>query len=157
MHSLKSRNVKWKIFKIYISKSYDRFSWLYIHMLLTHLGFEVPFIKWVMFFITSVSFSILINGSASFLFHPERGLRQGCPLYPLIFLLIVESLSRGKISWWVRGYCDISKFKHHPPPFCWWCLDILQWSNGWCTKVVWYLGNVWKGHMLKINEINSTL
>jgi hypothetical protein len=80
MHSLKSRNVKGEILKIDLSKAYDRVNWLYIQMLLTHLGFEVPFINWVMCCITSVSFAVLINGSASSFFHAERGLRQGCPL-----------------------------------------------------------------------------
>jgi hypothetical protein len=41
-----------------------------------------------------VSFSILINGVASLFFKLGRGLRQGFPLSPLLFLLIVEGLSR---------------------------------------------------------------
>ena len=44
--------------------------------------------------ITTVSFSILINGVASPFFHAERGLRQGCSLSPLLFLLVAEGLSR---------------------------------------------------------------
>ena len=44
--------------------------------------------------ITTVSFSVLINGAASPFFHAERGLRQGCPLSPLLFLLVAEGLSR---------------------------------------------------------------
>ena len=48
--------------------------------------------------ITSPTFSILINGSASHFFHSERGLRQGCPLSPLLFLLVIEALSRLLIS-----------------------------------------------------------
>jgi len=42
----------------------------------------------------NVSFSVLINGLASPFFHAERGLRKGCPLSPLLFLLIMEGLSR---------------------------------------------------------------
>ena len=44
--------------------------------------------------ITTVSFSVLINGAASPFFHAERGLRQGCPLSPLLFLLVAEGLTR---------------------------------------------------------------
>ena len=66
-------------------------------MLLTHLGFGIDFIRWIVSCITTVSFSVLINGVASPFFHVERGLRQGCPLSPLLFLLVVEGLSR---SFW---------------------------------------------------------
>jgi len=44
--------------------------------------------------ITSSSYSILINATAPNFFHAERGLRQGLPLSPLLFLLIMEGLSR---------------------------------------------------------------
>ena len=44
--------------------------------------------------LTSVSFVVLINGVASSFFKADRGLRQGFPLAPLLFLIIVEGLSR---------------------------------------------------------------
>ena len=43
--------------------------------------------------ITNAIFNILINGVASNLFHAGRGLRQGCPLPPMLFILIMEGLS----------------------------------------------------------------
>lgn len=63
-------------------------------MLLTHLCFLLNFINWIMCCINKVSFSVLINGFASHYFHSERGLTQGCPISPLLFLLIMEDLSR---------------------------------------------------------------
>lgn len=93
LHSIKTKNLRGVVLKIDLSKAYDRVNWLYIHLLLTHMGFHIDFIRWVMSCMTSVSFAILINGVASPFFHAERGLRQGCPLSPLIFLLVVEGLS----------------------------------------------------------------
>lgn len=82
------------ILKIDLSKSFDRANWLYIRIILTHLGFPFDFIKWIISCITNIPFSLLINGTTSPFFYSERGLRQGCPLYPLFFLLIMEGLSR---------------------------------------------------------------
>lgn len=67
--------------------------WIYIHLLLTHLGFHISFIRWIMSCITTMSFVGLINGTTAHFFHAKRGLRQGCPLSPLIFPLVVEGLS----------------------------------------------------------------
>eukprot|EP00253_Pinus_taeda_P012058 PITA_12058 len=94
IHSIWSKHLKAILLKIDLSKAFDRVSWLYIKMILIHLGFSHSYITWIMACITSPSFSILINGSASPFFQSERGLRQGCPLYPLLFLLVMEGLSR---------------------------------------------------------------
>lgn len=77
-----------------LTKAFDRANWLYITLLLTHLGFPFAYIKWIMSCITDVSYSVLLNGEAASFFNSERGLRQGCPLSPLLFLLIMEDLSR---------------------------------------------------------------
>jgi len=98
LHSLKTKKQKGAILKIDLSKAYDKVSWLYLRLLLTHLGFGIDFIRWVMSCISTVSFSVLINGAASPFFHAERGLRQGCPLSPLLFLLVAEGLSRAIIE-----------------------------------------------------------
>ena len=76
---MKTKNLKGAILKIDLAKAYDKVSWMYIRLLLTHLWFDIAFIRWVMSYITTMSFSILINGAASPFFHADRGLRQGCP------------------------------------------------------------------------------
>eukprot|EP00253_Pinus_taeda_P008825 PITA_08825 len=94
LHSIKQKKKKGVVLKIDLSKAYDRINWLYLRMLLTHLGFSYTFISWIMGCMTNVSFDVLLNGSASTFFSSQRGLRQGCPLSPLLFLLVAEGFSR---------------------------------------------------------------
>lgn len=93
LHSIWTKHHKAIILKIDLAKEFDRVSWLYLKMLLIHLGFPNNFITWIMACITTHTFSVLINGSASQFFHFERGLRQGCPLSPLLFLIVMDGLS----------------------------------------------------------------
>jgi hypothetical protein len=58
-------------------------------------------IDWILGCVSSVNFVFLINGKPSSFFKSTRGLRQGCPLSALLFLLIIEGLSRG-IQEWVK-------------------------------------------------------
>jgi hypothetical protein len=93
LHSLKGKNLFGAVLKLVLSKAYNRVSWLYVKMMLIHLGFDIGFVRWVMGCISTTSFPVLINGATSPFFKEERGLRPGCPLSPLIFLLVTEGLS----------------------------------------------------------------
>ena len=62
------------------------------------MGFDVSFITWVMSSLTSVTFSVLINGVASGFFRSGHGIRQGCPLAPLLFLIVAEVLGRALLA-----------------------------------------------------------
>ena len=62
------------------------------------MGLYVPFITWITSSLSYVSFALLINGAASSFFRAGRGLRQGFPLAPLLFLIVVEGLSRELLS-----------------------------------------------------------
>ena len=55
----------------------------------------------------SISYAVMINGSQSNFFRPTRGVRQGCPLSPYIFLLVAEALSiiilKAKVEGTIKG------------------------------------------------------
>ena len=55
---------------------------------------DLAIVNWIMGCVQSTSFAVLINGSPSNFFRASRGLREGCPLSPFLFLIIADSRSR---------------------------------------------------------------
>ena len=82
------------IMKIDLHKAFDSVHWPFIKELLHHLKFLDQFVKWIMACITSISFSIHVNGQQGRTFQGRRGLKQGDPLSPLLFFLTIEYFSR---------------------------------------------------------------
>ena len=60
---------------------------------LEHFGFGSSFINWISLFYTDIQSFIINNGWSGGLFELGRGVRQGCPLSPYIFILCVEVLA----------------------------------------------------------------
>ena len=104
MHTMHRKSIKAVMLKIDLYKAYDRVSWTYLWVILSKMGFAENFITWVVSSLSSVSFSILINGATSSFFKSGRGLRQGCPLDSLLFFIVVEGLGREIIN---AKYCGV--------------------------------------------------
>lgn len=90
IHSKKSEAV---LLKVDLRKAYDCIDWAYIKCLLAKIGLNINMIRWIMACIDTVDYAIIINGLPTSFFRAEWGLRQGCALSPLLFILAINSLS----------------------------------------------------------------
>lgn len=91
---VKRSKQKFAILKIDFQKAYDTIRWDFLNEILIGMGFGNKWTRWVMECMTTASMSILINGSPTSSFQLKRGLRQGNPLSPFLFILVAEAFNR---------------------------------------------------------------
>lgn len=95
--------------KIDMQKTYDSVEWPFLEQVLTSLNFPAKYVDWIMTYVTSVSYSILINRIPSPPFPAKKGLRLGDPLSPSFFVLMMEYLNRQ-----LRTLRHNPDFNYHP-------------------------------------------
>jgi hypothetical protein len=92
IHSLKTTKTPGILIRLDLSKSFDIISWQYMHSLLEAFGFDNHWVNWIMRLTSLAFFYILVNGVPSQPFSPTKGIHQGDPLSPFLFVLMKKGL-----------------------------------------------------------------
>jgi hypothetical protein len=119
IHSMAMSKEKAMFIKLDLAKAYDRVSWEFLDQVLVAFIFDKEWVEWILSCVTSPSFSVLINGEPTELFSASRGLRQGDPLSPYLFIIMAEGLGRfikfhpeqGLVQGW-KWHNNISAYTH---------------------------------------------
>ena len=74
-------------------KAFDHVDWGFLRRTLETFNFGPTFLPWITLFYTNIESPVVINGWTSSFFQPSRGVRQGCPLSPLLYVITIEVLA----------------------------------------------------------------
>lgn len=94
IHYMKTTKSKkgWMVVKVDLEKAYDRIWWDFLEDTLHDVGLPATIVRTIMYYVSSSTLQLLWNGSLSEEFSPSRGVHQGDPLSPYLFVLGMERL-----------------------------------------------------------------
>jgi hypothetical protein len=157
----KRRKDECLLFKVDFERAYDTVNWCFLERMMIKMGFSEGWLKWIRSCIFESTMSVLVNGSPTEDFKVGRGLRQGDPLSPFLFLIAAEGLaammSRAVALGKFKGYHVGGDIHFQMLQFA---DDTIlmgegSWENLWTIKIILRSFELVSG--LKINFVKSKL
>ncbi|KAJ9536687.1 hypothetical protein OSB04_un000160 [Centaurea solstitialis] len=102
-------------FKIDLRKAYDMVDWRFLINMLEGFGFHPVLVAWIKEMLSTTTYSVAVNGESWGHFHGKRGIRQGDPLSPYLFTLVME----GFAMTFKQCILEANRFRYHPG-----CLEV---------------------------------
>lgn len=99
------------LFKLDMMKAFDRVRWGFLQSILLRFGFSDHFVRLILNNLSASYFSILVNGVPFGFFKSTRGLKQGDPLSPILFIFVVEAFSRS-----LKHHFGVNQIEHFSLP-----------------------------------------
>ncbi|XP_071694365.1 uncharacterized protein [Rutidosis leptorrhynchoides] len=134
---LKRIRIKSMLFKVDFEKAFDSLSWEFLDDMMGFMGFGVKWGGWISSCLKTASISVLVNGSPTKEFRLGRGVRQGDPLSPFLFIIVAEGL-----NWLEKSavsnslYCGVKIGSNNVP------ISHLQYADDTLFFGEWSLNNV---------------
>ncbi len=94
IYTLKVKSIDGLVLPLDAEKAFDRIEWSYLFFVLDKFGLGENFVQWIRVLYTDPCSALLTNGFRSNYFPMHRGTRQGCPLWPLLFVMAIEPLAQ---------------------------------------------------------------
>ena len=116
LHSSHARKEQGMIIKLDMCNAFDRVNRSFLLKVLETFGFSLEFLNLIKACIENVWIAPMVNGRPTDFFSASRGLRQGCPLSPFLYILMADSLSRKLTQEQLRGTIPGIRIVQGAPP-----------------------------------------